>query len=246
MPNPQLMPWRQANEIYSIQDMEANVYFDNFPDQLLLEEYQIFAVFEGDTHLKDIAMVTDDIENALTRAIIVNGDLTVEDSIDMFFMWETYPAYLYVAGNLKAKNIVIAGEAEIIVKGNVELTGTLSATDSSVGKFCCLGDFKAQNVYANRFNARLGQRVDTQRFYFVNEHRADDYLTIGAEYRRKIVFLAEWNVKDFDGIDEIEDEADPRWQANLIFKESTYEPFPYGFSEANIRPLLLKGEDIFV
>lgn len=68
-----------------------------------------------------------------TRNLIFNQGVTIDGNLDAGDFTEELPLYLVVKGDLRAKNLILTGWAEIVVTGNIILDGIVVALDGEPG-----------------------------------------------------------------------------------------------------------------
>ncbi|MCW3465888.1 hypothetical protein [Chitinophaga nivalis] len=167
-----------------MQDYTGNIYFQNIPtaEEVYEDPYlNTFAVYNGNTRLKDLdlSVIGPGLSQPQNRAVLVIGDLEVEETIHMHGTDVGYPMYLYVTGNVRAKNIVISGLADVIIRGNTTLTESLFALDLSNGQLSFYGDFSAKYVYLEKFPLHIAGKADIPHLYYYDTaDNGDDAATL--------------------------------------------------------------------
>jgi hypothetical protein len=134
-------------------------------------------VYDGGLEVK--GNLTDDAHEGLTPNLIVDGDLVVDGSID--WMGADSGAYLIVTGNLRCRNLIVAG-AVFLVLGDAVVEGTIVglASDADVCAITVRGTTKAKLVAGRSFPMHFGQRPqamvagDAENYSFCDED-ADEF-----------------------------------------------------------------------
>lgn len=118
-----IVPWE------TIKAQFAPSFFNDADEYLDTPALRNFCVYPGDTVI-DGDLVIDFSELATTaqtagRNIVVNGNLTINGNFDGSRDIETLPQFIYITGNLTARHLLLSGWLDMIVAGNVTITGTV-------------------------------------------------------------------------------------------------------------------------
>lgn len=126
----------EVEEAYKLSEV-LNYPYTNFSDT------QRTCVFQGDLHIAGIDAGRENDWNAFN--LVVMGDLIVDGDID----WSEYSngSFLYVKGNLKARNILLKGCPEIHICGDLEVENGIIGHHGDDGGFLKVdGSVKAKLI----------------------------------------------------------------------------------------------------
>ncbi|MNJ90845.1 hypothetical protein D3C87_84850 [compost metagenome] len=129
-----------ADEQFGISE-EVNFPYPKFSDK------QKTYVISGDVTVDEISVSKQDWS---PFNLIIDGNLTVLDTID----WSEWGngSFLYVTGNMTAKNVFLAGCPEVIVKGDLKAeNGIVGSQGDNGGSLIVLGDTSAKLIYCTTY-----------------------------------------------------------------------------------------------
>ncbi len=136
----QLIDAAQADEQFSISD-DVNFPFVDFSNK------QKTYVLTGDVTVESISVSKQDWS---PFNLIIDGNLTVLDTID----WNEWGngSFLYVTGNVTAKNLFLAGCPEVIITGNLQVeNGTVGSQGDNGGSLIVSGDTTSKVIYCTTY-----------------------------------------------------------------------------------------------
>lgn len=187
-------------------------------------------VFDGPTSFPELAYAnSSSFAEFDCNCILVNGDLTIEGTLDLTMTDVGYPAYLIVVGNLIAENVFVQEQCELTVTGSLTVKNVLLASRYANGKLTIGGDLDARHTYIQHYYCKLSGNLVNPIFLLGYE---DSFDTPEAN-KEKIWMLEEWYVRSFDEIDEVDDD-DPLFQENIIFNDYMFQQIPGEGSEDDL------------
>lgn len=167
-----------------------------------------FAVYEGNTRLPslDLTVLGVGLDQPQNRAVLVIGDLHVDGGIDMFGSDVGYPICLYVTGNITAAGIALCQYANLITRGNIQVSGTVLAVDASIGQLLCCGDLNAACIYQYRYPFDVRGTMSAASFVYHTRARMwkedgelkEAGVEVGRIEARRIVTCIEPEIEVFD------------------------------------------------
>ena len=269
-----LVPFPEIEERFglNIQDYSSGLFLSNNPtDSAVYEDptTNTFAVYEGDTTMDilDLTVLGQGLTQAQNRAILIIGNLHVNQHINMYGTDVGYPICLYVTGNLTVNNVVMSSLSDLVVLGNIEVKKAFYAVNTECGYIACGGNFSAANVYLESFGLTVKGNLNVPDFhYYVNLSRTDidtsleDLdINIGQLAGTAAIACGESGIKyfdlmediengdlDFDDLDEAEmSKVDAIYKENFVFKAQHYSKHNEFDVSNKVYQEILKGEDIF-
>lgn len=135
--------WEQLSEKYS-------KYFQNDPVEYLSPDLRQFCFYEEHYHSRsDIVLKFNSLgptAQTTQRNLIFNNGLTVDGNLDAGHITTELPLFVFVNGDLRVHNLLLSGWAEVVVTGNVVVSGAVVGYDGeSGGRLKVLGDISAEN-----------------------------------------------------------------------------------------------------
>lgn len=127
-PGERLVPWEELRA-------RCGTPFHADPDQLP-PALRRFAVREGPTRLPGLRLGWDELgAGAQTRArqLAFLGDLELEGDLDAGDLTSSVPLLVLVRGHLRARSLLLTGWCELVVEGDVTLSGSLLACQGEPG-----------------------------------------------------------------------------------------------------------------
>lgn len=124
-------------------------------------EFQEIRLFKGD-------LTVDGIESTMERdwnfySLIIDGNLTVNGDID----WcETNNGnFIFVTGNVKARNVILKGNPEVVVLGDLEATNSIMGNEGEDGgRLTVIGAVKALVVIEMYYFIMDLENIDAKAF----------------------------------------------------------------------------------
>ena len=126
-------------------------YFSNNPAEYLSPQLQNFCVCDEHYHSESsLSLGFDSMgPSAQTsrRNLIFSNGLTIDGDLDAGELTTELPLFLLVKGDLKVRNVMLSGWAEVVVTGDLIVTGDLLGFDGeSGGRLKVYGNLSANNV----------------------------------------------------------------------------------------------------
>lgn len=238
----------ETENAWNLLELPSTINFNIKPDSESMfgdPGNSLFAVYEGDVTLQELNLTLDNKRflggNPQTvqpqhRAILVLGNLTVEDYINIYDECAGIglPNYLYVTGNVKAKRLAMYHQSEMIVKGNADIEQIiLFQGHPNTGQFQVIGNLTAKNVYLNYFNFKIAGDLKIEKLYVLTEYEeiqeelnlSEFFITIN-DTAQAITQCVTPGIKTFPELMDIEEPEEllPHLTTNRIFIDDCYFP----------------------
>lgn len=191
------VPFEEASEKYSIEEVTLDQLDDLFPD-----DPEHFHVHKGDVVAEGPFVVGYVYEEDDLTVYVIDGDLTIDGPL-VFRQADAYAA-LFVTGNLTCTNAYVAWDAQLFVGGSMTVTGLLATYITDAGHFSIKGSLSAGHWLeaGDRGCFEIGKKPKA-RLLRVGEHR---YYVFGPYAPKDEVEADEEEEEEEDGDEDGEDE----------------------------------------
>ena len=223
----QLISWQDVKNRFQPEFLDVEL---NLPSKFLRQ----FCLYKGDATFDSDLRLRVDISNPKAqtemRNIVVEGDLVINGNLDIGDNEDTYPIYIYIQGNLKAKNLFMSNWTELVVAGNVEVENIIFGFGEPSGSFDARGNVQAQHMFCcEPYHFRVQGQVKAKAFTF----NRDTISGFSAQIIPYSISKEEWESK----------------KQQLPLEEEVYSYDEYSnefwFVDDKAYERLLKGKDIF-
>ena len=101
------------------------------------------------------------------RNLVFKNGLNIDGNLDAGDQTSELPLYLFVEGDLHAKNIMLSGWAEVVVTGNLVVSGSIVGYDGEPGgRLKVHGNVSADNILGGyMYGMELDGRVDSKVYW---------------------------------------------------------------------------------
>lgn len=142
--------------------------FLNDPGSLLSDRMRKFRVYPERAHVDGrLKICFDSLGPGLqtgSRNLIFQKGLTIDGDLDAGSMCEELPQFAHVEGDLRVRNLILSGWVELVVTGDVVVSGDVLGIDGeSGGRLQVIGALKANSILGgSMFSIQIGGRVDAR------------------------------------------------------------------------------------